>query len=109
VVGATVGRHGHRLDDLRGPILAPGLGAQGGSVTDLPAVFGAALPAVLPAVSREVLAGGPTVAGLRAAAARLAGELGTVQRAPEPGTDDRNGRFDRPNGSRTLPLGGASR
>ena len=29
VVGATTAGHGHRLDHLRGPILAPGLGAQG--------------------------------------------------------------------------------
>ena len=81
VVGATVGAHGHRLDHLRGPVLAPGLGAQGAGAADLPAVFGAALPWVLPAVSREVLGAGPDPARLRAAADRIAGEVGAI-RAP---------------------------
>jgi orotidine-5'-phosphate decarboxylase len=71
VVGATVRDHGHRLDHLRGPILAPGVGAQGATIADLPAVFGAALPWVLPSVSREVLGAGPDVPALRAAAGRL--------------------------------------
>ena len=72
VVGATIAGHGHRLDHLRGPILAPGLGAQGAGAADLPAVFGAALPDVLPAVSREVLGAGPDRGRLRAAADRIA-------------------------------------
>jgi orotidine-5'-phosphate decarboxylase len=76
VVGATVGAHGHRLDHLRGPILAPGLGAQGAGAADLPGVFGAALPWVLPAVSREVLGAGPDPARLRAAVDRIAAEVG---------------------------------
>ena len=71
VVGATLTGHGHRLEHLRGPLLAPGVGAQGAGLADLPAVFGAALPDVLPSVSREVLAAGPSVAGLRAAAQRF--------------------------------------
>jgi orotidine-5'-phosphate decarboxylase len=79
VVGATTAGHGHRLDHLRGPILAPGLGAQGAGAADLPAVFGAALPDVLPAVSREVLGRGPGVAGLRAAADRIATEVHTIR------------------------------
>ncbi len=79
VVGATVAGHGHRLDHLRGPVLAPGLGAQGAAAADLPAVFGAALPDVLPAASREVLGAGPDVARLRAAAARLAAEVDTIR------------------------------
>ena len=79
VVGATLAGHGHRLDHLRGPVLAPGLGAQGGAAADLPAVFGAALPAVLPAVSREVLGHGPDPAGLRAAAAQLAAGIAAVR------------------------------
>jgi orotidine-5'-phosphate decarboxylase len=79
VVGATAAGHGHRLDHLRGPILAPGLGAQGAGVADLPAVFGAALPDVLPAVSREVLGRGPDVARLRDAAARLGADVRTIR------------------------------
>jgi orotidine-5'-phosphate decarboxylase len=87
VVGATAAGHGHRLDHVRGPILAPGLGAQGAAAADLPAVFGAALPDVLPAVSREVLGHGPDTGRLRAATARLAAEVGTIrsQRLSESG------------------------
>jgi orotidine-5'-phosphate decarboxylase len=81
VVGATMRGHGHRLDHLRGPVLAPGLGAQGAGPADLPAVFGAALPHVLPAVSRELLGAGPDPGRLRSAAVRLAAELHAI-RAP---------------------------
>ncbi|WP_246572061.1 orotidine-5'-phosphate decarboxylase [Kineosporia corallincola] len=72
VVGATVtgvGRE-HDLSALNGPILAPGIGAQGATADDLKAVFGPALGQVLPNSSREVLGAGPTVAGLREAASR---------------------------------------
>jgi orotidine-5'-phosphate decarboxylase len=77
VVGATLGSAASpdELAGLRGPILAPGLGAQGATVADLPGVFGAALPAVLPAASREVLRHGPDVGALRAAVVRLADSL----------------------------------
>ncbi|MEV6927846.1 orotidine-5'-phosphate decarboxylase [Dactylosporangium sp. NPDC051485] len=70
VIGATVGETGHELTDLNGPILAPGLGAQGGRPEDLRAVFGSAVANVLPSWSREVLSAGPEVAALRAAAQR---------------------------------------
>ena len=86
VVGATTAGHGHRLDHLRGPILAPGLGAQGAGAADLPAVFGAALPDVLPAVSREVLGQGPDIARLRSAAARLAAQVNTIRSQPVSGS-----------------------
>jgi len=79
VVGATVGAHGHRLDHLRGPVLAPGLGAQGAGPGDLPAVFGPALPWVLPAVSREVLGAGPDPARVRAATGRIAAEVSAIR------------------------------
>ncbi|GAA3637461.1 orotidine-5'-phosphate decarboxylase [Kineosporia mesophila] len=72
VVGATVtgvGRE-HDLSAINGPILAPGIGAQGATPDDLRAVFGAARDQVLPNSSREVLGAGPGVAGLREAAAR---------------------------------------
>lgn len=79
VVGATIGGSG-QVHDLAvgGPLLAPGIGAQGATADDLRSVFGAALPAVLPSSSREVLRGGPDVAGLRAAAARTLDEVGRV-------------------------------
>ncbi len=70
VVGATVGAAGaaHDLSRVNGPFLAPGIGAQGAGPAELRAVFGPSLAGVLPSSSREVLQGGPTVAGLRAAA-----------------------------------------
>jgi orotidine-5'-phosphate decarboxylase len=70
VVGATIGRTGHDLSEVNGPMLAPGLGAQGATPADLRAVFGQRLRNVLPSYSREVLAAGPSVVDLRAAADR---------------------------------------
>ena len=64
---------GHAIR-LGGPVLAPGLGAQGGSVADLRRLFGRDT-AVVPTVSRDVLAAGPDPTGLRAAAERWATEL----------------------------------
>jgi orotidine-5'-phosphate decarboxylase len=86
VVGATVREHGHRLDHLHGPVLAPGLGAQGAGPADLPAVFGPALPWVLPAVSREVLGAGPDPARVRAAADRIAVEVMAIRTSSMAGT-----------------------
>jgi orotidine-5'-phosphate decarboxylase len=74
VVGATLPSLDVDLDGLRGPILAPGLGAQGGSPADLRRLFGTGR-AVVPTVSRDVLAAGPDVAALRAAADRWTSEL----------------------------------
>jgi orotidine-5'-phosphate decarboxylase len=71
VVGATIGDTGHDLSEVNGPLLAPGLGAQGATPADLRTVFGKSVQNVLPSYSREVLAAGPSVAGLRASAAVL--------------------------------------
>jgi orotidine-5'-phosphate decarboxylase len=69
VVGATVGSAvqelGLDLAGVNGPLLAPGVGAQGGTSEDLRRVFGDALPNVLPASSRDVLSAGPDVDALR--------------------------------------------
>lgn len=78
VVGATVGAAltelGIDLAAVHGPLLAPGLGAQGATGADMRATFGAAYPAVLATSSRGILAAGPGVAELRAATtATLAG------------------------------------
>ncbi|WP_067502472.1 orotidine-5'-phosphate decarboxylase [Actinoplanes sp. TFC3] len=70
VVGATIGETGHDLSKVNGPLLAPGLGAQGGDPAGLRAIFGESLRNVLPSYSREVLAAGPDPAALRAAADR---------------------------------------
>ncbi|AGL19435.1 orotidine-5'-phosphate decarboxylase [Actinoplanes sp. N902-109] len=72
VVGATIGETGHDLSKINGPLLAPGLGAQGGDPAGLRAIFGESLRNVLPSYSREVLAAGPDPAALQAAAARAA-------------------------------------
>ncbi|MBF9128995.1 orotidine-5'-phosphate decarboxylase [Plantactinospora sp. S1510] len=71
VVGATIGPTGHDLSSVGGPLLAPGLGAQGGRAADLRTVFGNELGAVLPSYSREVLGAGPDPAALRAATDRV--------------------------------------
>ncbi len=70
VVGATIGDTGHDLSKVNGPLLAPGLGAQGGTPDQLRTIFGENLQNVLPSYSREVLGAGPGVADLRAAAQR---------------------------------------
>jgi orotidine 5'-phosphate decarboxylase subfamily 2 len=82
VVGATVGpvaaEHGYDLAAVNGPLLAPGLGAQGARPDDLGPVFGAARHLVLPAVSREVLSAGPSLRAVRDAVARLDDACRTV-------------------------------
>ncbi|HET6529502.1 MAG TPA: orotidine-5'-phosphate decarboxylase [Actinoplanes sp.] len=70
VVGATIGDTGHDLSKVNGPLLAPGLGAQGGTPDQLRTIFGESLQSVLPSYSREVLGAGPDSASLRAAAQR---------------------------------------
>lgn len=70
VVGATLSEVPD-LGALDGPVLIPGIGAQGGKPEDLKSFGGAAHGSLLPAVSREVLRAGPDVEGVRAAAARL--------------------------------------
>jgi orotidine-5'-phosphate decarboxylase len=67
VVGATIGSADVDLGDLNGPFLVPGIGAQGGTAEDVRRIFGSALAAVVPSVSREVLRHGPDPAALRAA------------------------------------------
>ncbi|MDX6346709.1 MAG: orotidine-5-phosphate decarboxylase [Streptomyces sp.] len=74
VVGATLAEAGVELA-VNGPLLAPGMGAQGATAADLPRIFGAAVRNVLPSFSREVLRHGPSVAGLRESAAREAAEV----------------------------------
>ncbi|MFF8377689.1 orotidine-5'-phosphate decarboxylase [Streptomyces sp. NPDC015661] len=75
VVGATLGDLSSFDLDINGPLLAPGIGAQGATPADLPAVFGAAVRNVVPNVSRGVLRNGPDVAALRDSAHRYADEI----------------------------------
>jgi orotidine-5'-phosphate decarboxylase len=71
VVGATVGEAaaelGIDLAAVNGPLLSPGVGAQGATPTDVARVFGAATPRVLVSQSRGVLQAGPFVEKLRGA------------------------------------------
>lgn len=67
VVGATIGSTAENLD-IGGPLLTPGVGAQGATAADLRTVFGSALTSVLPSVSREILRAGPEAEALRKAA-----------------------------------------
>ena len=75
VAGATIPPGELDFSDLNGPILAPGLGAQGATVQDLKAVFGRALPHVLPTTSRDVLRHGPEIKSLRETHRRVADEI----------------------------------
>lgn len=67
VVGATIGETGTDFAALNGPILSPGVGAQGGTPDDVKRIFGDAVRHVLPSVSREVLRQGPSLISLREA------------------------------------------
>ncbi len=72
VVGATIGSAardmGVNLASVHGPLLAPGVGAQGAGAAELAEVFGDARRAVLASSSRGVLKAGPDRTALREAA-----------------------------------------
>ncbi|WP_166353862.1 orotidine-5'-phosphate decarboxylase [Phytoactinopolyspora limicola] len=67
VYGATTTPDGTDLR-VNGPVLAPGIGAQGASAADLADLFGPAMSMVVPSVSREILRTGPDAAALQDAA-----------------------------------------
>jgi len=76
VIGATVdlAAYGMTVEALRGvPILAPGFGAQGARLSELPRLFGAVSGQVAAASSRALLGAGP--AGLGDAIDRAQAEL----------------------------------
>ena len=79
VVGATVGpavaELGLDLSAVNGPLLAPGVGAQGATAGDLRQVFGDARRLVLATSSREILGAGPDPQALRDAARRTADQV----------------------------------
>ena len=76
VVGATIDTQA----DWRfgGPVLAPGFGAQGGTVADLRRVFGDSARHVLASSSREVLRLGPDAAAMADAVRRTHEELAAL-------------------------------
>jgi orotidine-5'-phosphate decarboxylase len=76
VVGVTQGPWRLPLGEFGGPILAPGVGAQGATPADVGAVFGAcAAGSVVVNASRSLLEAGPRPPALRAAAEALREEL----------------------------------
>jgi orotidine-5'-phosphate decarboxylase len=77
VVGATIGDTAEDLA-ISGPLLVPGLGAQGGSGSDLERIFAGLGRHVVPSVSREILKVGPDASALRDAAIRAAQEYARV-------------------------------
>ena len=77
VVGATIAPPAEDLA-VNGPLLAPGVGAQGGDAATVRTIFAGVLDLVLPSVSRSLLAAGPDVAALAGAARRQAEEMATV-------------------------------
>lgn len=72
VYGATAGQATIDVTKVNGPVLVPGLGTQGGRPEDLPGLLGSGRHLVLASYSRQVLGEGPSVSGLRDAAARAA-------------------------------------
>jgi len=82
VVGATVALSDFGLtdDSLAGmPVLAPGFGAQGARIAQLPELFGSAAQNVLVSASRSILSAGPT--GIEAAIDGAAAEVVAACRA----------------------------
>ncbi len=69
VVGATIAE---TSEDLRvnGPLLVPGIGAQGGTADDVRRIFGDVIDQVLPSSSREILGAGPDAGSLHDAVGR---------------------------------------
>ena len=76
VVGATLGTAVPAVGDLDGPVLVPGVGAQGGRPEALAGLGGAKPGQLLPAVSREVLRAGPQARAVRQAAERILDSVG---------------------------------
>ncbi|HVU90676.1 MAG TPA: orotidine-5'-phosphate decarboxylase [Jatrophihabitans sp.] len=75
VAGATIEPGIVHFDRLNGPVLAPGVGAQGGTSDDVRRVFGTVTRHVVPNVSREVLRAGPDLHAMRDAVLRLIDEF----------------------------------
>lgn len=82
VVGATVGgavsELGLDLAAAGGPLLVPGLGAQGGTAEGIASVFGSAAPLVLASSSREILSSGPSAGDIRSRCVQASSSLVTV-------------------------------
>jgi len=69
VVGATIEGTDENLA-INGPLLVPGIGAQGGTADDVRRIFTDVLDLVLPSSSREILSAGPDAGALHTAVVR---------------------------------------
>lgn len=77
VVGATIQDSSESLA-INGPLLVPGIGAQGGTIDDVRRIFAGVLDCVLPSSSREILGQGPSGAALAESARRQAEDFATM-------------------------------
>jgi orotidine-5'-phosphate decarboxylase len=82
VIGATARAGLPDLSTLNGPVLVPGLGTQGGAATDLAAITESLKGVVIASYSREILAHGPSLTGLREATERRQIECQNVVKYP---------------------------
>jgi orotidine-5'-phosphate decarboxylase len=79
VIGATLAPSRFPLAELGGVILAPGVGAQGGTASGVGSLFGECPPGtVLASSSRSLLACGPGMTALRHAATQARDEMAGV-------------------------------
>lgn len=74
VVGATLDA-APDLSQLNGPVLMPGVGAQGGSAEDVARIAAGVEKLAFPNISRAVLGAGPRIDDLRAATVEAASEF----------------------------------
>jgi orotidine-5'-phosphate decarboxylase len=79
VVGATIADPTVALD-INGPLLVPGIGAQGGTADDVRRIFDGVLHLVLPSSSREILGAGPDPVALRSAVESTAASFAALVR-----------------------------
>ncbi|MFL6061209.1 MAG: orotidine-5'-phosphate decarboxylase, partial [Marmoricola sp.] len=79
VVGATIAVPTPDLA-INGPLLVPGIGAQGGTAEDVRRIFGDVLDLVLPSSSREILGAGPDRAALASASEQAAASFAVLVR-----------------------------
>ncbi len=82
VVGATIADTREDLA-IKGPLLVPGIGAQGGTADDVRRIFAGCLDLVLPSSSREILAAGPLPTGLHGAVGKALDAFAALRRGGE--------------------------
>ena len=74
VIGATLSKP-PRLSTLGGAILMPGVGAQGGTASDVDEIAGGMAHLAFPNVSRSILATGPDIAEMKNSVAKTAADF----------------------------------